>query len=86
VNTAHLETTKTTHLVIWIGENPVKAASGRWSYEQIPVTLCGRQKRHLSKSVLKYNLQPEELKYPLCKVCEAIVEELMLRVSTDARF
>lgn len=82
-NVAYLETTKTTHICVWVqhGEG-TKTSAGRISYGYTPATLCGWRKENFrSKAKVLYVLLDEIPRYPLCKVCVEVAKQAA-RLST----
>lgn len=80
---AYLETTKTTHICVWVqhGEG-TKTSAGRISYMYAPATLCGWRKENFrSKAKVLYVLLDEIPRYPLCKVCVEVAQQAA-RLST----
>ena len=73
---AYLETTKTTHICIWVQGQGTRTPSGRWSYAYAPATLCGwRKKNFRSRARVLYTLLDEVPRFPVCKVCAEVAEQ-----------
>ena len=75
-NVAYLETTKTTHICVWVQGEGTKMSSGRWSYNYRPATLCGWRKENFhSRARVLYTLLDEVPRFPLCKVCVQVAQQ-----------
>jgi len=73
---AYLETTKTTHICVWVQGEGVRKPSGRWSYSFQPATLCGWRKENChSRARVLYTLLDEVPRFPLCKTCVQVAEQ-----------
>lgn len=74
-NVAYLETTKTTHICVWIQGEGTKMPSGRWSWTFHPATLCGWRKENFqSRARVLYTLLDEVPRFPLCQTCVQVAE------------
>jgi hypothetical protein len=75
-NVAYLETTKTTHICVWVQGEGTRTPAGRWSYAYHPATLCGWRKENFhSRARVLYTLLDELPRFPVCQVCVQVATQ-----------
>ena len=75
---AYLQTTKSTHICIWIQTEAVKTDAGRLSYGYAPATLCGWKKENFrSRAKVLYPDLDGTPKYPLCRTCVQVANSVV---------
>jgi hypothetical protein len=70
---AYLQTTKVTHICIWVQSSGQVMSSGRTSYNYRPATLCGWKKENFkSTAKVLYTLLGEVPRFPICQTCAQV--------------